>query len=250
MSESLHAQIAGDLRDRIVRGVLAAGDPLPSEHDLCVEYGASRGTVRRALAELAGEGLVTNGQGRARHVRHDQHLTFYASRSESRTALDERRASGVDAWVADVEAHGGHPAQQITVAIEQPPAAIAALLQLPAGDLAVTRRRIRSIDGRPHNLNTTWYPRWIAENTPIMQPADVPQGVSVLLADLRYEQTRYVDEITARMPGPDETRRLRIGPGIPVMIHTRTGYAGGDPVRVAVTVWPADRAGIVFELPA
>lgn len=245
-----HAEIADDLRDLITRGMLAPGDPLPPEHELCDTYGASRGTVRRALAALAGEGLVTNGQGRARHVRHDRRLTFHASSSESRAALEERRARGIDAWVADVEAHGGHPSQQITITIEQPPAEIAELLQLPAGDLAAARRRLRLIDGHPHNLNTSWYPRWIAEGTPIMQPADVPQGVSVLLADLRHAQTRYVDKVTARMPDPDETRRLRIGSGVPVMVHTRTGYAGDDPVRVAVTVWPADRAQIVFELPA
>ena len=60
----LHETVRSSLRERIVSGTLAVGTPLPSTAELCVEFGASRGPVRQALAALAAEGLIATGQGR------------------------------------------------------------------------------------------------------------------------------------------------------------------------------------------
>ncbi|WP_457029466.1 GntR family transcriptional regulator [Kitasatospora sp. P5_F3] len=48
---------------------LTAGDSFPSEKDLCALTGASRGTVRRALAQLEGAGVLEARHGKGRHVR-------------------------------------------------------------------------------------------------------------------------------------------------------------------------------------
>jgi GntR family transcriptional regulator len=246
----LHERITDDLREQISRGSLKPGDHLPSESELETEYRASRGTIRKALGQLAQEGLITNGQGRPRLVRRSDPLTFYASRSESRARRDERKPVGVDAWVADVTEHGHEPAQMIAVAIEVPPQDIARLLRLPPGRTAVVRRRIRTVDGTPHNINATWYPHEIADGTPIVHPADVRQGTIALMADMGYVQVRYDDTVTARMPDPDESRQLQIGTGVPLIVHVRTGWTETEPVKVTETLWPADRTVLAFELPA
>ncbi|MBW0094281.1 GntR family transcriptional regulator [Pseudonocardia sp. KRD-184] len=61
-------RIAGELRERVVSGRLASGAFLPSEGMLSEEFGASRGTVRSALAILTGEGLIESVRGRGRRV--------------------------------------------------------------------------------------------------------------------------------------------------------------------------------------
>ncbi|MER6366495.1 GntR family transcriptional regulator [Kitasatospora sp. NPDC001527] len=48
---------------------LSIGDPFPSELQLAKETGASRGTVRRALAQLEGAGVLEVRHGKGRHVR-------------------------------------------------------------------------------------------------------------------------------------------------------------------------------------
>ncbi|MFF1794120.1 GntR family transcriptional regulator [Kitasatospora sp. NPDC058263] len=48
---------------------LSIGDPFPSELQLTKETGASRGTVRRALAQLEGAGILEVRHGKGRHVR-------------------------------------------------------------------------------------------------------------------------------------------------------------------------------------
>jgi DNA-binding GntR family transcriptional regulator len=61
--------IANDLRALIDSGELKAGDLLPSESALTERYGVARGTVRQALAELRGAGLVEAVHGRGQYVR-------------------------------------------------------------------------------------------------------------------------------------------------------------------------------------
>jgi len=54
----LHEQLAAILRAEIKAGTYAESGMLPSESYLQQEHGVSRGTVRRAIETLAGEGLV------------------------------------------------------------------------------------------------------------------------------------------------------------------------------------------------
>jgi GntR family transcriptional repressor for pyruvate dehydrogenase complex len=64
MSRNLTADLAADLRMRIVDGVIQPGEKLPSENTLIGEFGVSRTVVRSALTRLQAEGLVETERGR------------------------------------------------------------------------------------------------------------------------------------------------------------------------------------------
>ncbi|MDF2619982.1 MAG: transcriptional regulator, GntR family [Xanthobacteraceae bacterium] len=53
-----YSEIEAALRAEINAGVHAVGARLPTEHELCSRFGASRFTVRQALAGLREEGLI------------------------------------------------------------------------------------------------------------------------------------------------------------------------------------------------
>lgn len=59
----VYAQLAEILRSRIASGRLAPGQVLPSERTLQQEYGLGRHTVRKAVAMLRAEGLITFTKG-------------------------------------------------------------------------------------------------------------------------------------------------------------------------------------------
>ena len=61
-------QLAGILRRRIRDGRYPPGRALPSEKTTEQEFGCSRGTVRKAIALLRDEGLVTTVTGRGSYV--------------------------------------------------------------------------------------------------------------------------------------------------------------------------------------
>ncbi|MFE4542732.1 FadR/GntR family transcriptional regulator [Arthrobacter sp. NPDC056727] len=64
MSRNLTADLAADLRTRIVDGAIQPGEKLPSENTLIGEFGVSRTVVRAALTRLQAEGLVETERGR------------------------------------------------------------------------------------------------------------------------------------------------------------------------------------------
>jgi len=63
-------QVTSELHSRIIEGVYAPGERLPSECDLADELGVSRGSVRSAMASLATAGLIDRRQGDGTYVRY------------------------------------------------------------------------------------------------------------------------------------------------------------------------------------
>lgn len=59
MSNPLYAQVAQSLTEGIRSGLYPVGELLPTELKLCELYGASRPTIRAALAELQSLGMVS-----------------------------------------------------------------------------------------------------------------------------------------------------------------------------------------------
>jgi len=58
-----YERISHHIREAIRRQDLRAGDPIPSEHQLCRAFAVSRPTVRRAIDALVNEGMLTRRQG-------------------------------------------------------------------------------------------------------------------------------------------------------------------------------------------
>ena len=63
IKQSLYLDLASEIRDNIVSKKWKPGDLLPSETQLCRDFGVSRGTVVKALEVLHREGLAQRRQG-------------------------------------------------------------------------------------------------------------------------------------------------------------------------------------------
>lgn len=59
----IYKQIADMIQERIRRGELVEGDPIPSEAEMEAEFGVARPTARRVARELRELGLVRTVQG-------------------------------------------------------------------------------------------------------------------------------------------------------------------------------------------
>ncbi len=66
--QRLYVQVAQQLRARISDGTLAAGQRLPSERDLAVQFDVSRPTIREAMIALEVAGLVEVRSGSGVYV--------------------------------------------------------------------------------------------------------------------------------------------------------------------------------------
>ncbi|MFJ2868809.1 GntR family transcriptional regulator [Kitasatospora sp. NPDC087314] len=240
----MYQQIADVLRQRIASGDLVAGDRLPTEAELSEEYEVGRGTARQALGMLVNEGLIVSARPRGYFVRERRPMVFRPQAEFRARPYSEE----MDAFVTEHSADGREASQRIDVSIVEPPASVAKRLNLEPGELTAVRQRVRWLDGEPFNLNDSYFPLSIVQDSEIMRPADIVRGANKVLAELGHLQVRAIDELYVRMPTPEEAKRLELGAGTPVAEHVRTGYtAEGRPVRVAVSILPGDRHVITYE---
>lgn len=239
--EHKHERIARLVKD----GLGPPGSTVPSDLELTKRYQVSRGTVRQAMASLEAEGLIISSQGNLRTVRDSKRWRWDMSTWEG------RHRPKADAWTATVQGQGGRQADSaIRVEYVKATAEVAKALALEPGTPVITRSRVHTIDGAPHQLSDSFYPPWVTQDSSLYtQPANVfaPGG---LLAASGHPQVQFHDSLTARPPSSEEAVKLRMPAGTPLLIHTRTGIdAEGRPVRHMVTRMAADRVEITYDLP-
>lgn len=241
--QAVYRRIAEDLRKQIREGLLVPGDLLPTQQELSDHYGVARMTTRQAIAELVNEGLVSGQQGKGMIVRGRQHMVY-----RPQAEFEPRTSTEMDRFMSALNREGRAPSQTIDVAVANAPAFVAKRLGVEPNSRVVVRRRIRLIDGDPFNINDTYYRYDLAINTEIMSPDDIPRGSNNVLADFGYREVRAIDEFYIRMPDPEEVRRLALGPGTPVALHSVTGFTERDEVtRCDLFILPGDRHVILYE---
>ncbi|WP_428957975.1 GntR family transcriptional regulator [Streptomyces sp. cg35] len=236
--------IADDLREQIRTGVLRPGEALPTTRELAESYGVTMKTVSSGIDSLKAEGLVVGERGGRRRVRSDRPITWNLTRFERGQRRD---TAAMDDWSTSIKEAGREPEQHVKVFSEEASAEVASWLALSPGDEVVVRERSRLVDGHPFQLSTSYFPGTIANGTPLTQAGDVAMPGGILKA-IGHPQHRVRDEITVRMPTPEETERLQLPPGTPVAQHVRIGYGEQGPVRAMTTIAPGDRHVLVYEL--
>jgi GntR family transcriptional regulator len=244
----LYRQIADDLRQRILDGRLGPGAAMPSESSLMEDYGSARGTVRQAISLLKSEGFLEVARGRGAFVRRRPSVRRLAHDRFSRSHRDR----GDSAFLAELRAQRQRPEVEIIeVGTEKASSEIARRLGQRSGSKVAIRRRRYFADGHPIELATSYLPWKLVDGTPIMNPNPGPGGIYARLEEIGRELGRFTEEVTTRMPLPDESRALLLSGGVPVFHLIRTAYdTQGNPVEICDTVMAGDSFILSYELPA
>ncbi|MQY07236.1 GntR family transcriptional regulator [Actinomadura macrotermitis] len=241
-------QIADHLRDAIQRGRLPEGAKLPSEAQLVEHYKVARMTIRSALQELQTEGLVVSEHGRGVFVRRRPPVRRLASDRFAR----RHRKEGKAAFLAESAQVGAKSeVDMIEIREQATTAEVADRLSLEAGDEVVVRSRRYSLNGHPVETAVSYIPADIARGTPITDPNPGPGGIYARIEDMGHTLERFEEEVSARMPTPDEARILQLPAGTPVFRLVRTAFdTEGRAVEVCDTIMSADAYVLSYELPA
>jgi GntR family transcriptional regulator len=254
MAQALYERIAEDLRNKIKSGRLAAGARLTPEPGLQQEYSerpefssakVSRNTVRDAISLLVLEGLVEKRAGQG---------TFVVEKIDPfRTTLSGNPEGGESAAYQSEVTRRGHKPEETEPRVEIHFASRAPELQLDENDQVVSRYQARYIDGKPYSLQTSFYPRrYVNEGADRLDNAgEIEQGaVAYIQQTLGIKQVGWRDEAHVRIADVQESDffGLAAKSGAQVLETRRTAYAnGGQPIRLTVTVYAADRNILAYE---
>ncbi|WP_262490891.1 GntR family transcriptional regulator [Mycobacterium simiae] len=207
----LHRQLFLVLHDEIERGVLAPGAGLPTEQALCQQFGVSRITVRRALADLAEHGYIERKHGVGSFVRERGPAN---QPTPSRSYLDGLRQTQFETEVEIIE-----------LGVRRAPPSVAEALQTSADLLHVVRLRRQRRTGEPLIVSDVWLPATLAdaltEATLRRKPLfELLKGQGVTVDRVRHE-------ITAEIAGPRNAQLLDIAIGAALLRINRLIFAAG-----------------------
>ena len=197
----LYRQIADKLESEITRGIYPPGSKIPTEFELAESLGVSRVTVRKALAELTGKGLITrrSGKGSFASGKKLQHGVQGSVVSFS----DMCRMAGMEPG-----------ARTVRIAREEPSPEEARLLGLKAGEGMIVTERVRTADGTPVLLERNRY----GELFSFLLGEDLNDRSLYRLLHSRgivpHHASKTVDLVFA---GNAEARKLGIAVGYPLL---------------------------------
>jgi GntR family transcriptional regulator len=193
---SLRHDLADELRTRIMAGEWRPGDRLPSEPELARLRTVSRSSMRGAIAMLEEEGYVSRRHGSGTYVTHRPAL-----------ANDLGRNFGVSSLIGSIGLEPGS-VDETWGAVPAPPF-VADALDVPAGALVSTLRRVRTADGRRVVETTDWC------RTDHIAPEELPAIASIYaaLAERGLAVEHGVAHLTPRNADEELAQRLDVPRG-------------------------------------
>ena len=235
----IYRQIADHLRTGIREGRYPEGMPLPSESQLAELYDVTRMTARQAIDVLKNEGLVHSEHGRGVFVRQRPTVHRLARNRFTR----QRRETGKGAYDVEMKELGFTPGVELVeVGPVTPSDEIVKRLQLEPGEQALIRRRRMYANDEPMQLATSYLPWSLAEGTPMAERDTGPGGIYSRLADIGHGPVRFTEDVSTRMPTPEEAEFLRLTPPQPVFFLVRVAFDANDrPVETCEHVMAGDR---------
>jgi len=230
---SLWRQIVQTIEREIASGGHRPGARLPTEAELSARFAVNRHTVRRAMEELEGRGLVRIEQGRGSFVAED--ILDY--RLGPRTRFSEiirrqnREPGGRIVHVSEIPAEAG----------------LAEQLGIRRGRAVVQVERLGMADGRPVVLGLHHFPAARFARLPALL-AENHSITAALAACGVPDYRRRVTRVTARLPTPEEAELLQQSRNRPVLVAEAVNTdPAGEVVDVTIARYAAGRVQLVVE---
>lgn len=255
-SQSAAARAGGETVKSGLDGQLPAalrpGAQLPTEIELSEAYEVSRNTIREAIRRLTSQGLVETRQGQGTFVTRkiDPFVTYLSPPANPAAApsVDPQQATYLSE-VSERPRQATHSVPDVRMMV--PGLEVANRLRLEPDVQVVCRHQKRYIDEIPWSMQTTYYPMEFvtAGATSLLMAQDIKGGGVRYLADtFDIRQEGYRDWITARNPDKNEQEFFGIAHDATVFVIFRTGFDQHHrPMRVTVTIFPADRNQFIVD---
>jgi GntR family transcriptional regulator len=204
-----YARVEAAMTQAITDGTWPPGKQLPTEEALMERFQVSRTTVRKAVQNLAGRGLVEIRRGRGTFV------------IEPRITQELTELSG---FVEDMQAQGRTAtARLVDKRVVQASREVARQLGLAMGSPVVRIERVRLADGVALSFDETYLPQSIGtrlmdddlETEPIFELLEQKYSIALVQADYQLQSVLAPAAVAGF---------LGIAPNDPIFLIERTSY--------------------------
>ena len=230
-----YIQLIDILKEKVQSGTWVAGDQIPGEQDLCELYGVSRTVVRQSLRELELDGVITRRKGKG---------TFISS-----PKISEGLVQKLTGFYQDMVERGLKPEtkvlhRNVTQATEK----VARFLDIDPGKKVVDILRLRSVNGEPIQLVTSYIPLDVCPalatvdltNRSLYQYMEEECGIFIARGK------RYLEAVLA---SETEAALLGIEHGAPLLMLDSISYGeNGEPIEYYHALHRGDRSRFEVEL--
>jgi GntR family transcriptional regulator len=227
------------LREQLHEGRFVQG--LPGELSLMQQFDVARVTIRRALEQLAAEGLITREPGRG---------TWPAAQSPAQEAAPVRQAksSRLTGLLENLVSMGLHTSVKVLdFQVILASAEVASALNLDRGAQVQKALRVRSTKAGPLSLITTYIPQTIGAQFGRKDLAKKP--ILLLLEEAGVKLGRAEQRISARLADADAARHLDVSVGSALLAVRRLIYDDQDrPVQWLHGLYRPDRYEYLMQL--
>lgn len=221
---ALYQQIKDHIARKIQDGSWKAGDRLPSENDLVMQFGMSRMTVNRALRELAEQGRIVRVAGVGSFVAEDKPQSTLLQIANLASEIRQR----------------GHDYRCKVLTVERVSATmeVAAALDMRTGESVFHSVCVHLEDGVPVQLedryvNPRVVPQFAKQDFTQLQPSEF------LVRNVPFDQVEHV--VDAVLPTAEQAQLLEMEPAQPCLLLTRRTWSRGVPVTMVRCLHPASR---------
>jgi GntR family transcriptional regulator len=221
---------------------------VPGENQLMTRYNVSRWTARTALDSLANEGVIIKVPNVGTFVRGRPHIERIGMERYAKSRWLTQRSPIPGAEASRQGASANRTIRELAEVAA--PAAVADRLGFAAETPVWVRRRLVSVEGRPHQIADSYYPLEVAVNAKLTQAELGPGGDFLGLHQAGHSPTTIREEWSARMPRRTEAETLELPPATPVLEFVRTiRDQDNRAVEVMLSVIAADTTSLTYEFP-
>jgi len=230
---ALWRQIQQAIEADIAAGAFLPGARLPTEAELAARFAVNRHTIRRAMEEVEGRGLIRIEQGRGSFVAED--VLDYRLGPRTRFSENIRRQNR--------EPEG----RLLRVAEMAADATLAEALGIRRGRAVIVAERVALADGRPVVIGTHHFPAARFRQMPALLAVN-PSISAALAACGVPDYRRLVTRITARLPTPEEAVLLQQSRARPILVAEAVNIdPSGAVVDVTFGRYAAGRVQLVVD---
>ncbi|MGY0059476.1 GntR family transcriptional regulator [Streptomyces sp. LZ34] len=256
---AMYEQIADALRQSIRTRELKPGERLPAEDNLARHCRTSLPTLQRALAQLAGEGLIDRRHGVGTFV-HEPRRRVKRNNDRHQWEKDRvRRSQGERLSTGSTERDTGLEVTDLVFHAEYREARAdedhAAVFGVPVGTRLlerIYRTNSRQEDSPFACVRSYLVHDMVAANPDLLDDSNEPWpgGTQSQLNMLGIELDHIEERITARPPTVEETEDLGLEKGVSVILLRKISTdIGGRVVEVSDVTLAGDRTALVFTTP-